>query len=344
MPCPPDAHRPHRSGFTLIELLVVIAIIAILIALLLPAVQQAREAARRTQCKNNMKQIGLALHNYHGTHSAFPIGNRESTVKPNWRIGLLPYLEQKNAYDSMNHSTGNFRGYSYAYSGGNEVLETLVVPAFQCPSSPFPADNHAQMQYADSNGQLPDYVGIAGATPDPAGRTSVCSADNAVQGGTYCENGMLVVFRSKRLRDCIDGASNTMIVAEQSGQVDGEEKSNNPLGGWHGLATNTVNTTDGSNAWTPSLAISNLTYSSGYTGGLTTVRYPPNAYWLSGAPSPASSEHGFEVNTILNSFHPGGIQILLTDGSVRFIPESIDMDTLRRLSVRDDGQVITNEL
>ena len=91
----------RNRGFTLIELLVVIAIIAVLIALLLPAVQQAREAARRSQCKNNMKQLGLALHNYHDAANKFPIGTRFSMSAPNWRVGLLPYLDQAPLFHSV---------------------------------------------------------------------------------------------------------------------------------------------------------------------------------------------------------------------------------------------------
>ena len=95
-------------GFTLIELLVTIAIIAILIALLLPAVQQAREAARRTQCKNNLKQIGLALHNYHDVHRTFPIGARwQRGVGPSWMVGLLPFIEQQNLYDRFDMDAPN---------------------------------------------------------------------------------------------------------------------------------------------------------------------------------------------------------------------------------------------
>ena len=124
-----------RRGFTLIELLVVIAIIAILVALLLPAVQQAREAARRSSCKNNMKQLGLALHNYHDVHSCFPpgsFGNANSSRATNWRASILPFIEQGPAYDQINFETGSFWGHSGPFSG-NVVLQTLRVETYVCP-------------------------------------------------------------------------------------------------------------------------------------------------------------------------------------------------------------------
>ncbi len=133
--------RPSRRsirGFTLIELLVVIAIIAILIALLLPAVQQAREAARRTQCKNNMRQIGLAFHNYHDTHQRFPqpsmIGLSVSTglvmrSGSSWCTMLLPYIEQANVYAQYNSSMS-------PYDAANAAAVQTVIPGFMCPSVP----------------------------------------------------------------------------------------------------------------------------------------------------------------------------------------------------------------
>ena len=343
--------KSRARGFTLIELLVVIAIIAILIALLLPAVQQAREAARRSQCSNNLKQIGLALHNYHDAYRAFPIGVRSGASAPNFRVGLLPYLDQAPAYNQLSFSAG-FAGY-YGY-GANSVLAGFVVPVYVCPSSPYGETNPQQMVYATTGGVynattnpvpgafLIDYVGISGGTPDPAGRTTICTAANAVQGGTLCETGMLIAFKSVRIRDCIDGTSNTLIVGEQSGRVNGREQTANPLGGWAGFPpnTSTIAGTTGTSAWPPGVVYSDVTSSSGYTTGLTTVRYPPNSSWNSGAGSGADSSSGFDVNTILNSFHTGGIHGLLTDGSVRFLSENLDMETLRRLSVRDDGYVL----
>lgn len=136
-PAPPLASRMRRrSGFTLIELLVVIAIIAVLIALLLPAVQQAREAARRTQCKNSLCQIGLAIHNYEMAHNVLPPGSVNPTgpirsepqgYHMSWAVQILPYLEQQNAFRSIDFSVG-------AYDPRNEKSRKLVIPTYICPS------------------------------------------------------------------------------------------------------------------------------------------------------------------------------------------------------------------
>jgi hypothetical protein len=180
-----------------------------------------------------------------------------------------------------------------------------------------------------------DYVGISGATPDPAGRSNVCTRDIINYKTTQCRNGMLVPFAGKNVRDCSDGTSHTIIVAEQSGQVNGVNASANSLGGWCGYA----NIYD-SSMWNDTSDLrflpSQVTIS--YPIGITTVRYPPNAFWNSSPPFPAA--HSYSANTVLNSFHPGGIHILLTDGSVRFLSEYIQMETLQRLSVREDGMVV----
>ncbi|QGQ22027.1 DUF1559 domain-containing protein [Gimesia benthica] len=225
--------RQSRRGFTLIELLVVIAIIAILIALLLPAVQQAREAARRSTCKNNMKQIGLALHNYHDAFNSFPIGAQFQRSGANWRVGILPYIDQAPAYNLV-----NFSGSFWAHSSLQPVFRTLRVPIYVCPSSPHGMVN-AEVALANES-MVMDYVGIAGATPDPASRTTVCTGD-VIGGGAYCNNGLLAIYFSKRMRDCTDGTSNTIVIGEQSGNVNGREESANPLGGWHGWVNNSVN-------------------------------------------------------------------------------------------------------
>lgn len=306
----------RRRAFTLIELLVVIAIIAILIALLLPAVQQAREAARRSTCKNNMKQIGLAIHNYHETHSAFPLSTAGAVSKPNWRVFLLPFLDQAPLYNQLDMTNGNFLGNSYS---GNAVLGGLIVPVYTCPSSSRdPKNNTTSGTYNNPLfGQTHMYVGIAGATPDPAvpTRSGQCAAGS--YGSIYCRNGIIVPYLKTAIRDVTDGTSNTMVVAEQSGVVNNVDVSNNYYGGWSGSGAVAP---PGDTHWGT---------------GNTAIRYPINHQTES-----AGADNVWTGNTILNSFHVGGIHALMADGSVHFLSENIDFSLLSRLACKDDGQVI----
>jgi prepilin-type N-terminal cleavage/methylation domain-containing protein len=318
----------HRVAFTLVELLVVIAIIGILIALLLPAVQAAREAARRSQCSNNLKQMGLALHNYHDAFNRFPIGSRSGSKSPynlsgtNWRASILAFLEQKTLFDQLNFEDGWFSGYSdhRGFSGGNEVLKGLLIPVYKCPSSTI--DPFVEEPGSGNKNQslMHDYVGIAGANPDPAGRTGSCKQGSY---GIVCNNGLFQANECKAMRDVTDGTSNTIIVAEQSGLVGGNPIRANYGGGWCGA---------GENAWT--FSTSDKVEKPGilYHAGLTVFHYKINSQTTS-----AGSQQTYHTNTILNSFHPGAILVLLADGSVRGLSETIEMETMRRLCAADDG-------
>lgn len=198
-----------KAGFTLIELLVVIAIIAILVALLLPAVQQAREAARRTACKNQLKQIGLGLQNYHDTHSVFPIGEgyvgttssfvtncSNAPRRAPWTVLVLPYLEESALYESFNFSQ-QFRSlYSEApTSGANFTASNQIVSAYHCPSFPAPDGLHT------------NYFGVMGGGESEANWVHAGS----MPGRALWNNGTLFLNSSVRMRDLTDGTSNTIV-------------------------------------------------------------------------------------------------------------------------------------
>ena len=303
-----------RKAFTLIELLVVIAIIAVLIALLLPAVQQAREAARRSQCKNNMKQMGLALHNYHETCNRFPIGTAGPSFITNWRGQLLPYLDQAAIYNLANPFQPGTAGYT--------AMRGLVLQVYKCPSSPLsPSANVTSPVNNNPNGlQLMDYVGVMGATPDPVGRTTVCGAAGSASYGTYCNNGLLSYNDSFSMRDITDGSSNTMIISEQSGSVSGLDYRSNYYGGWSGT----------------NIPGNSLTMTGGNWGsGTTAVRYVNNSKTVS-----TGSNATYGANTIINSYHVGGVHVLMGDGAVRFISDNINFLTFQQIAVKDDGMVI----
>jgi len=199
-------------GFTLIELLVVIAIIAILIALLVPAAQKMRGAPARAHGQNNLKQIGLALHNSHDSYQKFPTGHRNSVAAANWRVLIFPYLEQAPLYNQLVAQNNN--KLDNIYDAGTRPLANTVIPIWKCPSTSVP---ELQPQawvtwWTNYNHMVPSYQGIMGATPDPSGSTGTSYASN--YGGWWCNNGMLLANEFTRFADCIDGTSNTIIAAE----------------------------------------------------------------------------------------------------------------------------------
>lgn len=341
-----------RRGFTLIELLVVIAIIAVLIALLLPAVQQAREAARRSQCQNNLKQIGLALHNYHDTHLTFPIGTRAGTswsqagIKDgtNWRYSILPFIEQGNLYNSLNvgGSFGAGTTAAVAYMGGNQVLSGLVIPGYLCPSSALEIFPETYINNTGGAGNFNNqgrgmgihYVGVMGAAPGFAFTSSTVRGQHYDDcgHGWSCNQGMMTMNDSQGIRAATDGTSNTILIAEQSGYSYGLQngvlvptnRTSNYYGGWSGARRGYV--------LTSSECSSTRDH---WQTGTTCIRHPPNSRIAD-----AGNGHPYRNNTVVNSFHTGGIFALLGDGSVRFVSDNIDFQTLKKLAMRADGQVL----
>ncbi|MEZ6121594.1 MAG: DUF1559 domain-containing protein [Planctomycetaceae bacterium] len=212
-----------RRAFTLIELLVVIAIIAILIALLLPAVQQAREAARRTQCKNNLKQIGIALHNYHDTHNAFPPG-WVSSNQFGWQTFLLPHLDQAPLYNQFHFSVplaDNVTG-----SPTNAILAQTILPAYRCPSD---TGLDRQTPYWQGTGTTGVIVDQATSNyPGSFGPVQIGPGTWSNAGGFMTQNSRV------RFRDITDGTSGTFAVGERAPtELNGFEHSH-----WAGIEAN----------------------------------------------------------------------------------------------------------
>jgi len=324
---------------TLIELLVVIAIIAILIALLLPAVQQAREAARRASCRNNLKQIGLAMHNYEATFGTFPIGVRTGSpvsIFPglslpsyglSWWVGVMPYLDQGNLFQQIDPESPN-SGFASMNASNGAAVKGIALPYMFCPSSPLPNMISTTLPI-----MLPSYVGISGAsslapgssTADfPEQRVNSCCT---IQDGEISAGGILIPNAVVRMRDITDGSSNVMMVGETSDyMIDSTGKRKNVGAGCNlGWIAGTMAT-----GTPPHYTGPNLHYN------ITTVRYPPGTRAYN---QPGILE-GRGPNNPLLSAHSGGVMSLLSDGSVRFLGNSIHLLTLKRLATRDDGQIL----
>ncbi len=322
--------RSH--GFTLVELLVVIAIIGMLIALLLPAVQAAREAARRTQCANNFKQIGLALHNYHGTWGSFPPGSTE--LHPTggsekygyaWPTFLLPFLEQQNVYEQIDFKLDGWA----ARNANGTRLSGVSFPPFFCPSSPCPKFTNGRNLLTETGKEIfiGTVVGIAGAIPDTAGRTrhdpSTVSPDSRhAWNGTFFANGAV------RMADLRDGTTNVMVVGETSdwGHFVGKPHIRYDIRGQypHGIT------------------MGNERSSEKRVFNTTVVHlYPLNSKMADGGQSSNEKMRGtnYDNNLPVQSAHPGGAFVLMGDGSAHFLQEGLDFDLYRSLAIRDSGQL-----
>ncbi|MBL4883827.1 MAG: DUF1559 domain-containing protein [Planctomycetaceae bacterium] len=335
-----------KRGFTLIELLVVIAIIAILVALLLPAVQQAREAARRSSCKNNLKQWGLALHNYHDVFSTFPIGAaRQNGFGVSFYAGLLPYAEQAPLFDRLSFD-GAHPGWTGSGTGAavnGPAANGHVIPTMHCPSTPMDKLVSAGGGFMIDS---PSYVGISGAVDEDRVSSAVPTVDtdgfselrqrngsNCCTGGKtwtgfHSGGGMLVANDSISLAKATDGTSSTMMMAEISDFM-------------FDAAGNKVDTRGGTpHGWL--MGTSGGGRTTGWNGpsdrrfNTTSVRYSPGTtdYTLPGV------DRNYGPNNPLNSPHTGGVQCVFADGHVQFISDSINLPTLKYLCTRDDGRVV----
>jgi len=302
--------KVRSSGFTLVELLVVIAIIGVLIALLLPAVQQAREAARRIQCSNNLKQLGLAMHNYHDTFLQFPYaqfndvrdaywlnGVKQNSERATWYPSVLPYIEQTALYEKF---TGDF-GKTQAYNWGSTADRATVVDGLVCPSDPYGGK-------VGSAGFLGNYVVSAGSTVFTGPGTGM--------------NGIFYVRSENDFADITDGTSNTLMFGEVllAPEISGPERDHtgNYFNGFD--MESAFSTYQGPNTSAPDVM---------YGGGCGSIPH-----------SPCIDDIAQDAVTYARSMHPGGVQFTLADGSVRFVPETVDIATYRNLGARNDGNVI----
>jgi len=317
-----------RKAFTLIELLVVIAIIAILISLLLPAVQQAREAARRASCKNNLKQIGLALHNYHDVHRGFPPSFVVDYGSPGgeWSVHarILPYVDQENLYNRANLSLS----YSDPVNAG---IAAQRIPGYLCPSEVNDksrldgAVTHYPVSYGFNGGTWHVWTNATG----------------------FAGNGAFAPNRSFKMRDFLDGSSNVLAFAEVKTFTpylrDGDGASATPptpagISGFGGDFRANSGHTEGVDGrvhqtgftatFTPNTVVPHIDSGTTYDVDFTNCREEKSCT----GPTYAA--------VTARSFHEGIVQVLMMDGSAHAISENIDLGVWRNLSQRNDGNVI----
>ena len=335
--------RKHKAGFTLVELLVVIAIIGILIALLLPAVQAAREAARRMQCTNGVKQLALGVLNYESTNKVFPPGGSYGIDGPtpygvSWLVHILPFCEQNGIYERMDVvGEGGYGCYAPANVKNKAALENQEFDFLRCPSSPLPVNGVAfpkEYQVGDPNGygnnqayQGSNYTGISGGgLPPSAGGTYSQTRSKGlsnVAAGYIGEGGVLVRLTPLKVGSITDGLSNTMVVGEQSDwciAINGEKRdcrSDCGHGFYMGPAPLPTDLND--RDFNLTCVINRLNEKSFAATGVASNCGP---------------------NRPIQSAHPGGATVGFADGSVHFLNEDIEVNTLYNMANRDDGQIL----
>ncbi|WP_373651841.1 DUF1559 domain-containing protein [Schlesneria sp. DSM 10557] len=331
-----------RRAFTLIELLVVIAIIAVLIALLLPAVQQAREAARRTQCKNNLKQLGLALHNYESTHSTFPPnlvpGGNYAYSAGNWGVlaYLSPYIDQANLYNLMNLNAPTYAAtapYDIA-DPNNQIAAGTIIPSFLCPS--------------DKSKSLGGAYGVAALGPSNYCGNQGSGVYASGNGSPYNSDGVMFANSKVRIADISDGTSNTACMSES---ILGEGATNSagpvpPNGAQKSYAyLTTYGTVDDAACASASMwNVQTLRQFLWFSGEIRNTSYnhyytPNSKNWdcITNSAAAGYTAVGWKA---ARSMHVGGTHLLMCDGSGRFVSDSIDAQLWRGIGSRNGGEII----
>ena len=332
-----------RRAFTLIELLVVIAIIAILIGLLLPAVQKVREAAARMSCQNNLKQLGLACHNYHDQSQVLPPGAANdmppfgTATSPqwgsSWKVYILPHIEQGNIFNKW-----QFTGSSgYTNSNNTNLTTNVMIKALRCPSSPVP--EFSNRGGGGGNMMNTSYTGVAGSALSGTGVYAVGCCNGS--GPLAADNGILYAGSKVKLENISDGTSNTWLIAEQSDHL--RDANGQPVTAGY---TTGVGNSSGLYSWMMGAAHNAGGGQSGWGDGrhfnCTTVRFQINQKGFANDSSNGTN-NDVGTNFPINSAHSGGANVVLADGSVRFFRDSISITTWRALATRAGGEVISGD-
>ena len=331
-------YKSHSfRAFTLIELLVVIAIIGVLVGLLLPAVQQAREAARRTSCSNNLKQLGISILNYENVQGAFPPGSQSHastgwTWGFGWAVSILPFCEQATLYDKLDkEGTKSRHIYPHTgmvYTGFNEFNGDLVsgvdLTLLFCPASPLPQFVLRNQNVPADGAASPTYTAITGAVDHTSAVNKDGQTHPDLAHGIQSQGGVLLPNKSTKFQEITDGSSKTLLLGEQSGwcyDANGNDRDCR---------------SDDNHSFTMG-ATPRAFQSEDRWFNTTTIRYGINhRAWNS---TGVGSRYG--CNRSIQSAHPIGANVVFADGSVRFLNEETNLQTLFNLCNRDDGNVLT---
>lgn len=317
----------RRSAFTLVELLVVIAIIGVLVSLLLPAVQAAREAGRRMSCSNNLKQLGIAVHNYHDTYRAMPPGSFENVCdyKIGWVGRIFLFMEEGNRFDAIGMDMVNMMPWRFeqAPHNGRSPLYVAPVSSFVCPSSELGSQSlhysNSALPWVTEQGAL-HYRGVAGAfnVKPVIGTWSAHAA--------YTTSGIFYPMRATKMAHILDGTSNTLMVGEYSSAFGLPPGLAAPSTAWGTIQPWTWGFYSYQQPCVPS---------GGANGGWLMIDHKMVQY-------PINYRGSFLTNNApFRSNHPGGAMFCKADGSVHFLPDVIDMMTYYGLATKDGGEVVS---